>query len=34
MIRKLFSIVCTFTIFGDFCSQNTEDLIGVPELTF
>ena len=33
MIQTVFDR-CTFTIFGDFYSQNTEDLIGVPELTF
>ena len=34
MIRKLFSIVVLLLFSGIFYSQNTEDLIGVPELTF
>ena len=34
MMRKLFSIVVLLLFSGIFYSQNTEDLIGVPELTF
>ena len=34
MMHKLFSIVVLLLFSGIFYSQNTEDLIGVPELTF